>query len=65
MYKTAARALLKQGYVDILKWYLSKGGEIGSLSWVLDWRLPISLAWSEDTGEQMFRAFYKAGILEN
>ncbi|KAF7553517.1 hypothetical protein G7Z17_g3572 [Cylindrodendrum hubeiense] len=54
VYEATARALLRQGNVDMLRW--SRTGEITSPSWVPNWELPVHAGWSEDTGNPLFKA---------
>ncbi|SPO07046.1 uncharacterized protein DNG_09740 [Cephalotrichum gorgonifer] len=54
VYEATARALVKQGHVDILKWCRSRAGK--SPSWVPNWQARIESTWSEDSGMQIFKA---------
>ncbi|KAH6867396.1 heterokaryon incompatibility protein-domain-containing protein [Thelonectria olida] len=53
-YEATARALLRQGYTNVLKWCRSE--QLRSPSWVPNWALPIWNPWSEDTGTPLFKA---------
>lgn len=59
VYEDTARALLKQGRIDMLKWCRPREGGLRSPSWVPDWRLPIFEPWSEDTGNPIFKPFQR------
>ncbi|KAG5656890.1 hypothetical protein KAF25_011059 [Fusarium avenaceum] len=54
-YEATARALLRQGHIDILKW-CRRSKELNLPSWVPNWSVPIRPAWSDDTGTPLFRA---------
>ncbi|KAM5356641.1 hypothetical protein ACJ41O_003287 [Fusarium nematophilum] len=54
VYESTARALLRQGHVDMLKWCRSE--QINSPSWVPNWALPIQSSWSEDAATSLFKA---------
>jgi hypothetical protein len=61
VYENTARALLKQGRIDMLKWCRPRDGGLRLPSWVPDWRLPIFEPWSEDTGNPIFMPFRVTG----
>lgn len=54
VYEMTARALVRQGHVDVLKWCRSRGGR--RPSWVPNWEARIESSWSEDSGTQVFSA---------
>lgn len=60
VYENTARALLKQGRIDVLKWCRSRGSRFPS--WIPNWELPIRRAWSEDDGNPFFKPFQKGNF---
>ncbi|KAJ2900630.1 hypothetical protein MKZ38_002289 [Zalerion maritima] len=54
VYETAARALIRQGHIDILKWCRTARGTLPS--WVPNWDTHIRFPWSEDGGKPLFMA---------
>lgn len=54
VYEATARALLRQGRVDMLKWCRSE--QLNSPSWVPDWARPIQSPWSDDAATTLFKA---------
>jgi hypothetical protein len=54
VYEATARALLRQGHIDILKW-CRRSKELNLPSWVPNWSIPIRPTWSDDTGTPLFK----------
>ncbi|KAM0482238.1 hypothetical protein ACHAP7_004468 [Fusarium lateritium] len=55
VYEATARALLRQGQIDILKW-CRRSKDLNLPSWVPNWSVPIRPTWSDDTGTPLFKA---------